>query len=261
MSEPFLWGPQARPGDYDFSDGQTTRMNPLVWRRMYLSLEMFAADAPDRVTLERIGPRTVIHVPSRFRSDLDPGDYPYPFWHSKTKWDSYQFSVETLFVVEGERLVGAMRSAVQDKSRLDVTRSFDGDWNLGPDEEREHRPVVLFSRLFSPENPRVDDLDRAFRAFEAESRPYRCAGCHRPDNRAGQGQLEMFCYPNQSLASRHVIVRALEDRRMPPPAEDGSDPLDETSRARLIQAARRFERTADEALAAERRQGFAVPSK
>ena len=45
-----------------------------------------------------------------------------------------------------------------------------------------------------------------------------CAGCHRPDNPARQRQLEMLCYPNQALSSRHTIVRAIKDKQMPPPS-------------------------------------------
>jgi hypothetical protein len=243
MSEPFLWGTQAAPASYDFPDGRTTRFNPLAWRKMYLSLEMFSGD----YRVEHVGRRTVLRASTRFRSALDPGEYPYPFWHSTEKWQSYQLSVETIFLLEGDTIVGALRSAAQDQSRPFTQRAFDGDWNLGQREEAESRPVVLFQRLFSPSNPWVPTLDRAFRNFEAESRPYHCAGCHRPDNRAHQDQLEMFCYPNQALASRHTIVRAIEDKRMPP------DGLDDEQRARLAAAARAFEAAAEAALASEAR--------
>src|SRR5687767_8222159 len=35
MNEPFFWGGQPTPGDYDF-DTHTNRFNILVWRKMYL---------------------------------------------------------------------------------------------------------------------------------------------------------------------------------------------------------------------------------
>jgi hypothetical protein len=250
MAEPFLWGPQSAPESYAFEDGRTTRFNPLAWRKMYLSLEMFTGE----YRVERDSGRTILKAKTRFRSGLDPGQYPYPFWHSTAKWDSYELARETLFVIEGDRVVGALRSAEQDPSRPRVARTFDGDWKAGAD--AEGHPVVLYRRLFSPSNPYVAPLERAFRAFEAESRPYNCAGCHRPDNAAGQAQLEMLCYPNQALASRHTVVRAIEERRMPPP----SGIADDEERRRLLQLARTFEATAEAALAFEAAEPARRPS-
>ncbi len=249
MSEPFLWGTQTRTTSYDFEDGRTTRFNPLVWRKMYLSLEMFAGT----YRIERVADTTILRMATRFRSELDPGDYPYPFWHSTAKWESYEFALETLFVIVDGKIIGALRSADYDRSRPALARTFDGNWNWVAEQGGRGPSVALYRRLFSPSNLNVAPLDRAFRAFEAESRQYNCAGCHRPDNPAGQRQLEMFCYPNQALASRHTIVRAIEDNRMPPPSLPGtpSGIADEHKRHRLLELAREFETVADAALRAE----------
>jgi hypothetical protein len=247
MTEPFLWGAQKTSADA-LDDVRTTRLNPLVWLKMYLSLEMFTGE----YRVERAGRRTVVHAATRFRSRLDAGEYPYPFWHAEDKWDSYQFARETVFFLEDGRLVGALRSATQDRSRPAQVRAFDGDWSPSP-------RVVLFRRFFSPGNRHAADVDSTFRAFEAESRTYHCSGCHRPDNPAGQKQLEMLCYPNQALSARHDIVRAIEERRMPPTAGIADD----ASREHLLTLARAFASAADAALAAESAQGrtVAVPSK
>jgi hypothetical protein len=265
MSEPFLWGAEPSP-EGAFEDARTTRLNPLVWLKMYLSLEMFTG----AYRTETVGSRTILHAETRFRSELDPGEYPYPFWHSATKWDSYQFASETLFFIDGGRVIGALRSAKQDRAqRRPVARTFDGQWGGGGGEPMEdgdggtRRSVVLFRRLFSSTNPNVEKLDRAFRDFEAESRQYHCAGCHRPDNPAGQRQLEMLCYPNQALSARHRIVRAIEERRMPPPSASGAPGgiVDEAKRRRLLDLARAFEATAEAALQADYSLTVAVPSK
>jgi hypothetical protein len=84
MSEPFLWGGQKPGAGYGLADSNTTRFNPLVWRKMYLSLSMFTGER----RIERVDGKTVLHLANRFRNELDIGSYPYPFWHSKAKWDS-----------------------------------------------------------------------------------------------------------------------------------------------------------------------------
>ena len=238
-------------------DSTTTRFNPLVWRQMYLSLEMFTG--PYRI--EEEGNRTLLRMATLFRNELDPGEYPYPFWHSTAKWESYEFSREILFVIEGGKMIGAVRSAEQDRTRPAVTHSFDGNWDWRGSGGDVKTPVVLYRRLFSRTNPHVVELDQAYRAFEAASRPYHCTSCHRPDNLAGQRQLEMICYPNQALASRHTIVHAIETRRMPPAiAGERAGIADPAERENFLQLARRFEATADAALSFEA-YGLAVPSK
>src|SRR5262245_30808264 len=110
MREPFIWGGQKRPGDYDLEHFASNRFNPLVWRKMYLSLFMF--DKNYRV--ERAGDQTLLHLPAHFRGQLDEGEYPYPFWHSEKKWDAYNYATEVILVYQEGKLRGAFRSAVTD---------------------------------------------------------------------------------------------------------------------------------------------------
>jgi hypothetical protein len=260
LAEPLFWGAQRTSTD-GIGDARTTRLNPLVWLKMYLSLEMFTGD----VRIEHTGGRTIVHAATRFRNRLDAGEYPYPFWHADEKWDSYQFARETVLFFEGGKLIGALRSAAQDRNRPASPRIFDGDWDKAGPSPR----AVLYQRFFSKTNPHAVEVDRTFRAFEAESRQYHCATCHRPDNPAGQQQLAMLCYPNQALSSRHAIVRAIAERRMPPALANGDTAgiADETNREHLLELARAFESAADAALEAEasgnQPQGrtTAVPSK
>jgi hypothetical protein len=106
MSEPFVWGGQKAGTGYRLSDSDTTRFNALVWRRMYLSLFMFTGE----VTTQSSGDFTVIHLPYRFRNQLDNGSYPYPLWHSKAKWDTWQLSPKMILVMEKGKVTGALRS-------------------------------------------------------------------------------------------------------------------------------------------------------
>ena len=213
MAEPFFWGGQRAGKGYRLSDSDTTRFNALVWRRMYLSLFMFTG----QVRTETVGDFTVIHLPYAFRNKLDPGSFPYPFWHSKTKWDSWQLSPELILVMEKGKITGALRSAERDEARRPnyVERAWDGAWRWQTD-GKEQPYVTLYSFLFSPGNPHVTKLDAAYRAMESEMRSSNCLVCHSPDNFAKTGTLEFFNYPNQALYSRHSIVMHLDKNTMPP---------------------------------------------
>jgi hypothetical protein len=245
MREPFRWGQQSRLWNYDLASFNTTRFNPLVWRRMYLSLFMFSG----AFRVEQVGSVTVVHLPYVFRNGLDPGSYPYPFWHAPNKWRDYQLATELHLVFRDGRMEGALRSAVRLLSRPQTVRAWDGRWTWSDGAEPH---VTLYRDLFAPTNPHVERLDAAYRALEGAMRPYNCLLCHSPDNAARANPLELFSYPNQALLSRHGIRAQIEFNLMPP-AIDGGPPgvRDPVERARLVELARAFESAADDALEAE----------
>ena len=45
-----------------------------------------------------------MHLPVHFRNELPMGSFPYPFWHSKSKWDAYQSTSEIVLVTNRERV-------------------------------------------------------------------------------------------------------------------------------------------------------------
>jgi hypothetical protein len=148
-------------------------------------------------------------VPYELRQ-LDAGAYPYPFWHKKEKWDSYQLSTELLLHFEGGVIVGALRSSKWDASRPVVEREWDGKFQWVDSQNRQQPYVTLYSYLLSPSNPHTADLDAAYRDMEEKSRAHNCVSCHDPQNSAHMNPLELFSYPNQALTSRHRIVEQLE---------------------------------------------------
>src|SRR5262245_20655081 len=191
MDEPFAWGGQGAGKGYRLADSDTTRFNALVWRRMYLSLFMFSGE----VRIESAGDFTVVHLPIRFRNQLDPGSYPYPFWHSKNKWDSWQLSPELILVMQGGKIKGALRSNRRDdeaeRRQSYVERTWAGQWNW-QEQGREMPYVTLYQYLLSAGNPHLAPLDSAYRALESELRGSSCLICHSPDNFAKVGSLEFF---------------------------------------------------------------------
>lgn len=247
MSEPFFWGAQKADAGYDFAPSGKTDFNPLVWRRMYLSTYAF----PGEYRIEKVDDLTVIHLEHQFRNGLDIGAYPYPFWHSKDKWDSYQLSSEVLLFIRQGKLIGALRSAEKDAAKPSFPHAWDGQWHWTGEEGAEPY-AALYTYLFKPENPHVTRLDDAYRALEEELRAETCITCHSPDNLVKMNPLELFSYPNQAITARYDIVSQLEHNIMPPASGTAPPGMpDESRRQRLVNLAGAFASAADQALAYE----------
>jgi hypothetical protein len=245
MAEPFLWGGQSKPGAYDLEASHLTRFAPYAWRRMYLSTFMFSGEH----SVEEVDGRTVVHLAVSFRNALDPGAYPYPFWHSEKKWRNYQAATLVHLIVEDGRVKAAMRGADVDDARTVLARRWDSVWRWSDGAEPRN---TLFANLFSKDNPHVGALETAYRDLEDGMRPYNCTGCHAPNNPSGMNPLELLVYPNQALAARRAIVEQLEKNTMPPETHDTPPGIgDDAARERLLGLARRFQAAADEALRAE----------
>jgi hypothetical protein len=211
MAASFDWGGQSATDSRAFESANRTDFNPRIWRRLYLPTFMF----PGGHAVELAGDTAIIRIPVVFRTDLDPGNFPYPFWHSAAKWQSYQTATDILFYLRGGKLIGALRSAEQDATRPRREMKWDGRWTWQSNRGDEPR-VTLFSFAFSPDNPRVNELERAYRAMEKELRKESCLGCHSPDNTARMNPLELFSYPNQALSGRHQLIKVLDENTMPP---------------------------------------------
>ncbi len=240
MSEPFQWGGQASVAATELEQSNRTDFNPRIWRRLYLATFAF----PGGHTVEARGATTVIRIPIVFRDGLDPGSFPYPFWHSPTKWASYETAREMLFFVRASKIVGALRSAETDPNRPRREMKWDGQWTWTTAGGPQPR-VTLFSHAFSPANPHVATVDQTYRALEKELRAENCISCHSPDNAAKMNPLELFSYPNQALSGRRQLVDVLTRNTMPPGAGIASG----DRRSELLELARQFADAGDAALA------------
>jgi hypothetical protein len=248
MREPFFWAAQSAGAGYRV-DTSTNKFNARVWRRMYLSTFMFGRD----FDVEQVGDTTVLHMPITFRGAMPIGAYPYPFWHSTKKWDSYNYSTTIHFILQHGEVIGALRGADQDTTRPKVAHGWDGLWQW----EQGGAPmpyVSLYDYLLSKGNPYADQLNDSYRALEARMRQNNCQACHAPDNQGMSAQLEFFVYPNQALAGRHDIITQLTRNEMPPRGNVlGLTPgvNDPDERDLLLNLARDFEAAGDKALAWE----------
>jgi hypothetical protein len=248
MREPFIWGGQQQGVGYRL-DMSTNKFNARVWRRMYLSTYMFGTD----FTVEQVADTTVLHIPVTFRGAMPMGAYPYPFWHSAKKWDSYNYSTTVHFIIQNGQVTGALRGLDQDTTRQKVAHTWDGLWQW--EQDGVQMPYVsIYDYLFSKTNPYAGNVDTTYRALEARMRQNNCQACHAPDNQGNSAQLEFFVYPNQALVGRHDIIAQLTKNEMPPKDNTLKLPAgiaDSTERDALLRLARDFESAGDMALAWE----------
>jgi hypothetical protein len=240
LSNPILWGEHAPMASYRPEDSNLNVFNPYVWRRLYLPLFMFTGD----YSIEMKDSFTILSLDSRFRYALDPGAYPYPFWHSEKKWVSYELATKLIFIFDKGKIIVSYRSETQDSTRPNIARSWDGRFRWVDSSGKEMPYVALFSYLFSPSNPYVIQLDAAYRAMEAEARQYNCSYCHSPTNPTNMNPLRLINLPNQALSIRHQIVTSLQDNKMPPGGHD----WDREKQIKLIELAKQFAAIGDRAL-------------
>jgi hypothetical protein len=245
-----LWGGCDPAKGFDPRNFSLTEFEPVVWLKLYASTIMFTGEH----TVRKDGPLTVLEMKARFRSNLDPGDYPYPFWHSPKKWQAY-LDLETLCVVfRQNKIVAVYRVANSDPARPQGTRVWDGKWRWLDGMGNEQPRAALFTYMFGDDNPHRVQVDRSYRELESKFRASNCNACHAPDNQGKAKQLLLLNYPNQALTARHTLVRTLEQNEMPPEDPKTQHPggiSDLAKREELIQAAKTFVQQADAAVAFE----------
>ena len=245
-----VWGGFDAEKGFDLDKYRLTEFSPVVYAKLYLSTFMF----PGPYSVRQEGKYTVLEVSTRFREGLDPGDYPYPFWHTPQKWQAYVDTKALLFVFENDRIVAAFREPRPTPDAAVVLKPWDGRWHWTDTAGHEQPRVTLFSYLMSADNPSLTTLDGAYRKLESAFRAQNCIGCHAPDNIAKASTLTLLNYPNQALVARHELVEVLRRNRMPPAdvkAGVEAGIADETARQDLLSLAEEFEREANTALAYE----------
>jgi mono/diheme cytochrome c family protein len=254
LGDVVLWGGYDAKKGYDPKGYTLTEFYAPTWVKLYLSTFMFSGTP----VLAHEGDLDVVEVPAKFRGNLEPGDYPYPFWHSAEKWRAYKNTDAVVLVFRGEKIVAAYRKVGDAPSSDGPERPWDGQWKWTAADGSQQPRVALFTYLFSPENPKVAPLEAAYRSLEETFRGQNCTSCHAPDNKSKMKPLLLLNYPNQALAARHALVETLGYNLMPPEdKEKGTHEgiADPQVRQGLIDRAKAFEKAADDALAFEQERG------
>src|SRR5439155_26960887 len=128
-------------------------------------------------SVRQAGDLLIVRLPYRFRGDLDPGLYPYPFWHSGKKWTNYHQCKYVLLVIKDGAIVAGYRSAERhEQAQPMAAKKWDGKWSwLAGNVQEPH--VTLYENLFSASNPYVGQLDAAYRKLALGFQSFNCPGC------------------------------------------------------------------------------------
>jgi len=243
LAKVVLWGTEQKGKLVKHME--LTEFDSEMWSGLYLSLWMFTGKW--QIAYDETENQNVILLQTKFRNRLDPGQYPYPFWHSTAKWNDWQNATALKVHLDpsGERVFALLRSKSGERvagNYPDIApRAFDGQWRWpGADGVLEPR-VTLFEGLYRKDNPYLLDLERSYQDFANEMRRSTCIGCHVPNNPTKMRRLVLLQTPAHAAAEIERVIKAVQENKMP--YEEWGDPayLDPVLRAALLQYATRFQ--------------------
>jgi hypothetical protein len=198
---------------------QLTHMQPGIFQFLYLSLFSFTGNWS--VVLDERDHVGVIQVEAYFRNAMPPGEFPYPFWHSAAKWNSYETTNRLNFYLnhDGEVFVVTRSQAGSEANRgpyAHVTPpAFDGKWQWLDASGQIQPHVSLFANRYSAANPYLARLDDTYRDFAMEARKGSCLECHAPNNEAGMAHLVLLQTPAHASGEIDNVLREVGNGEMP----------------------------------------------
>ena len=214
-----LWGRQRDP-NARIKDTTLTRFAPDVWTGLYLPLFMFNGKyTVEFVDRERL---YLVRLEAAFRNRLQPGEFPYPFWHDTEKWTFYENANSLLLWVEpaGARIRVAQytpngANAPLFKPDPATTPAFDGKWMWTDANGKLQPQVTLFDGLFSDDNPYKPKVDEAYKKLALKMREGECDTCHVPDNPHPMKRLVLLQTPAHAAGEIKRVLKAIREGKMP----------------------------------------------
>lgn len=255
-----LWG-RPKPGG-TLKDTNLTQFAPEVWVGLYAPLFMF--DGTWRLSYDEGEGLYQVRLGALFRNALDPGQYPYPFWHSAKKWDDYQDANTLVLWIapqSGKIVVGQFTHDGQQHAKL-ISKpvrppSFEGQW-MWTDTFGDSQPApTLFQGLFSNDNPHLRKLEPAYRDLANAMRKGHCNDCHVPDNPTRMRRLVLLQTPAHAASEIKRLMKSVRDNEMPIDQSLLYHEIDPDTRGALLDFGGLFEDLVDAARAWE----AARPSK
>lgn len=246
-----LWG-RPNPEGRRLRDTNLTQFASDVFSGLYLPLFMLTGeyeigfDPTERLYRAR--------VPALFRNALDPGQYPYPFWHDARKWADYQAANEmTLWIDPAKVRIVAMQFSARGKPdpRLAIVPRvpppFDGQWTWTDRQGLTQPQPALFVGLMRHNNPYLGQLDSAFRDLAGALRQGSCHECHSPDNSTGMKRLVLFQTPVHAAGEIKRVMQTVREEKMPLDDVGLFKELDPAIKATLLKYGAAFEAVVDAA--------------
>lgn len=220
MHDRILWG--GKKADKTLSESVLTEMAAPVWQSLYLPLMMFTGHAD--VMLDEVENKIVLRTEARFRSQLKPGNYPYPFWHSDGKWKAYQGANEVVFFIDIEdaKVEAVVRSPRGRKNpTLDtkfvsaLTNFKEDEWMWRDDEGQLQPKVTLFDGLYDNKNPHLASIESTYKKLALKMRDNNCMACHVPNNPEKAETLLLLQTPAHAAGEINGIIRTVRAGVMP----------------------------------------------
>lgn len=238
-----LWG---RARGQPLKETPLTQFAPDVYAGLYAPLFMFAGTAQlEFDERERLYKAT---LPASFRNRLQPGEFPYPFWHDKTKWSSYQSATAIILFIDpktekikvAQFQPGTPTDEVVSQAAAQAA-AFDGEWLWTDAAGRTQPQVTLFDGLYSANNPFLPKIETTYKALALELRAGECSSCHRPDNPEKIKRLVLLQTPAHAAGEIKRILRSVRDGSMPQDDLGVEKPLDKAVKAKLLKQAEAFD--------------------
>jgi hypothetical protein len=247
-----LWGRLNKNAGTGIKETTLTQFAPDVLAGMYVPLFMFSGkhtvefDAREKLYLVR--------VETAFRNRLQPGQFPYPFWHDASKWNTYQGANSILlwidpasasikvaqFTDRGTELSAAAMKALP-------PQPFDGQWMWTDSEGHAQPQVTLFDGMFRSDNPYLHQLDAAYRSLALKLRAGQCDTCHTPDNPNQMRRIVLLQTPAHAAGEIKRIMKSVREDRMPRDSTGIEEPLETNLKNALLDNAAQFDKLLDAA--------------
>ncbi|NRF68149.1 hypothetical protein HLB44_14240 [Aquincola sp. S2] len=251
-----LWGRQRDP-KIRLADASLTQFAPDALTGMYLPLFMFNGEH----SVEWVADEKMYRIRLRtaFRNRLQPGLFPYPFWHEAEKWSMYQAANEVLLwwqplksrITAAQFTVHGSQPALARHAPVPAPTNFDGRWMWADAAGRTQPKMTLFDGLFAADNPHLANLDDAYRKLALRLREGQCDSCHVPNNPHKSKRLVLLQTPAHAAAEISRVLKSLRIDRMPLDETGIEAPLDKHVKqallddgaafATLVEAARQWE--------------------
>jgi hypothetical protein len=262
-----LWGRvDNKNPDALVKDTNLTQFAPDVLAGMYLPLFMF--NGKHTVQYEEREKMFLVKLEVAFRNRLAPGEFPYPFWHSAEKWNTYQganeirlrFDPVTARVRVAQFTTRGANPAIVASVPVDPGK-FDGLWMWTDSQGATQPQVTLFDGLFRRDNPYLHQLDGAYRTLALRMRAGQCDSCHVPNNPNEMKRLVLLQTPAHAAGEIKRVMKAVRQDRMPLDETGIEQPLDPKVKSALLQSGEAFEKLVDLAKAWEAGQSQTTLTK
>lgn len=220
MAQPIvLWGRQT-DANLPLKETNLTQFSSDILSGLYLPLFMF--NGQYKIVFHEREKMYLATLGAAFRNRLQPGQFPYPFWHDANKWLVYENARTILLWIDPR--TGKARVAQFSASGEPVTGhvitpntppAFDGKW-LWTDAKGQTQPAVtLFDGLYRNDNPYKPELDRTYRDFAIALRESQCLSCHVPNNPEKMKRLVLLQSPAHASSEIQRVLKTVRERKMP----------------------------------------------